>query len=96
MAATITIARAPEPYPAAVPTGYAVGFHVALPSGRAFYVDTVVPLATASGTTDLQIVQAAWLALKGQAQTQATALAALPTLAGAAFTPSAANQLTGV
>ena len=46
-----------EPYPAANPQGYCVGFTVVAENGRQGYIDTVVPLDDCSGKIDAQIVE---------------------------------------
>jgi len=76
-----------ELYPIEEPTGYAVGFHIALDNGRSFYADALVPLTDADGKSDEEIVEIAWNTLKDSINARVEELSAKSPIVGSTWTP---------
>ena len=70
-------------YPAEIPTGIAVGFHVTFDNDRTIYIDTIVPL----NLTEDEAVAAAWENVKASVESQKETIGVLPKLVGSVFTP---------
>lgn len=76
-----------ELYPNEDPTGYAVGFNITTSNNRSFYRDTVVPLASAQGLTDEEIVGLGYESLREGIESETARLEAKSELLGNLWVP---------